>query len=202
MRGIPGEVLDLLSAGKIVFHAAHRIVVDDSVSPADEMRVWSGHWPLEIDGLEYLPLAATNLAFGGTFEEGQVANGIDVALSSLDPKLVPIVMSMDIRGRYLEIRTLFFDQAGTTLLHAEPELFGSLDEAPLQDTPGGAATVIFRAESEAQGSRRTGGRIASDPDQRLVDPSDGSFRFKSRAGERELYWGGEAPRRAALALNE
>lgn len=202
MRGIPDPVLALLDKAEIKFHAAWRIVVDDTDSPAEIYRVWSGHWELEIGGETYLPLGATNLAIGGSFEEGQVANGIDAAITSQDPLLIPTLLEMDLRGRPLKILTLFFDVAGTTLLHYEPELFGTMDEVPFQDTPGGDAVVIFKAESEAQGIKRQGGRIASDQDQRQVDPDDGSFRFKSRAGDMVLYWGGEQPKRAAVALNQ
>lgn len=200
MRGIPSPVLDLLDQNLVTFHGAHVI------GTTPEQRVWSGAWELDAlgDGDMFMPLGATNLVTPVTYEIGQVANGFQIVLSSLDTRLAPLSLTTDLRGQTLSYYTLFFDRPGMNLLHAELDLFGSVDEVQWSRTKGGVGTVVFRLEAEAQGAKRTGGRICSDADQRLVDPNDNSFKFKSTAPDQILYWYGSksGPRRAAAAVRE
>ncbi len=197
MRSIPSGVLDLLDAHQILLSAAHRIETDDPMAP---MLVWSGVGDLTIDSEVYTGIGAPNLITPFTYEVSQAANGIDVTVASIGNALVPTVLTQDLRGRRCKVWRLFFNKAGTVLEHAEPMFYGTLDSVATSDVIGGPASVTFKLESEAQGSLRFGGAIASDQDQRIVSSTDGAFKYVSMAGEIMLYWGGDPPRRAATAF--
>jgi hypothetical protein len=197
-RGIPTDVLALLDAGQVVFHGAHKIYADPV------QRVWSGHWTLSIDGEDYLPLGATNLATDVSYRVGQVADGLNITLGVLHnpqyPELlkdfIRRVLTDDYRGCNTQYFTLFFDVSGMQLLHAEPDFFGSIDEVVGQRTPGESSIATFKLESEAQGVKRSGGRLCADPDQRLILSTDGSRKYQSRSGEIPLAWYGKPPVRS------
>lgn len=202
MKSIPAPVIEAMEEGGVIIAAAIRIETDD---PDEPMAVWSGLWPLTLFDEEYVPLQAPGLAGSFQFEVGQSALGIEIIASGIEPALVPTVLQQDLRGRDVVVYRLYFDRAGTTMMHAEPFFRGTCNEVPVRDTTGpggsGISEAVFRLEGEAYGSQRRGGRLSADQDQRLVDPDDGSFRYISSMAEKVLYWGAGRGERAGGALN-
>ena len=70
----------------------------------------------------------------------------------------------------------------------------------VREASGGTASITLEVESPGRGLGRRTGRIRSDADQRLIDPSDGGLSRVSYAGEKQLYWGGRRPAKAGQAL--
>ena len=198
MRAIPPTVLNLLGEGKITLGAA--IWID-----APNMSIWAGGGTLTMNyptaATNYIGLEAPAMYPGAAFEIGNSANGIEVTLASTDARLIPSMIEQDFRGRDVIVYRLYFDEHATGLLHVEPFFYGSIDKIVTRDTPGGYGVISVQIEGEARGSQRTGGRIASDQDQRLVDGTDTSMRYIALAGEIKLIWGGKPPQRAGSALN-
>jgi hypothetical protein len=75
---------------------------------------------------------------------------------------------------------------------------GRGDALDTVETIGGPAVVNLAVESAARGLGRSGARMRSDPDQRLINPDDGYFKNTAYAGEKMLYWGGKKPSSLAL----
>lgn len=198
-RGIPSDVLALVNQALIKFGAAHKIFADPV------QRVWSGHGTLSIDGEDYLGLGSTNLVADIGYRVGQVADGLQITLGVMHNPQYPALLqdfmqralTIDYRGVNAQYYTLFFDDSGTQLLHAEPDYFGSIDEVSGSRTPGASATAVFKIESEAQGVKRNGARLGADADQRAILATDGSRKYQSRAGEITLEWFGKPAIRSA-----
>jgi hypothetical protein len=68
------------------------------------------------------------------------------------------------------------------------------------ETIGGAAAIRASVESAARALGRSGARQRSDPDQRLINATDGYFKFTAYAAEKSLYWGGKKPSRVGDAM--
>ncbi len=190
-RSISTAAIDAIAAGACIVSGALRIM-----TPAPQC-IWGGFWDLSFDGYTYTGLGEPELARGPSFAIGASEIGMTIAVSSLHPELVPAVLEQDMRGAAVVQHRLFFDQHGTTLLHAEPWFRGKVDNVPVSDVPGGAGTIRFKLEGVLRGLGRSGGRLTADQDQRLVDADDGSHRYVSTSGELVLYHGSGAPLRAS-----
>jgi len=94
-----------------------------------------------------------------------------------------------------------FDASGQVLLAAPVYARGRLDQAPKEETAGGTATVRAMVETAARGLGRGGGRMRSQADQALIDPSDDGLKSVSFAGQTTIYFGGKVPQTAAQAFN-
>ena len=196
MRSISAETLALLDEGRITQHACMEIESDPII------RVWSGYGSLTVGGDAYTGIGASNLAPAFTSQIGQGAEPVTLTLSGIDPTWIPTVLETDMRGRFVRLTSLLFDEHGTELLETVEEFFGTVDTITTSLTPGedGDASVIFGIESEARGAGRSGGRLAAGPDQRLIDADDGSMDAMSTAPDIQLYWDGTEPQRASVAL--
>jgi hypothetical protein len=63
----------------------------------------------------------------------------------------------------------------------------------------GGAAIKVAVESAARGLGRSGGRMRSDSDQRLINATDGYFKNTAYAPEKMLYWGGKRPAASAAS---
>jgi len=200
MRSIPSDVTDLMEAGQCLVSAALWIDGDT------ELSVWAGAGTLTLDvpatDTDFAGLQAPNLVAPVNFEIGGAANGVEIVLSGVDARLVPLMMEADLRGRDAILYRLYFDQGGEVLMHAEPIFYGTVDQVPIRDVPGGPSEVRVMLEGEGQGASRFGGQLASDQSQRLIDAADTAMVFVSSVAEKTLYWGGLPGQRASGALND
>jgi hypothetical protein len=167
----------------------------DPVTPEAVVRVWGGYGPIELDGIEYLGIGDRGLAqqTGGAL--GGIAQGLELTLSRLEPELLGLLDAEEIRGGAVILRRLIFASDGKTLLDYDIWERGRVDTVSTVETIGGVAAIKVAVESAARGLGRTGARMRSDSDQRLINPNDGYFRFCAYAGEKMLYWGGKKPSR-------
>lgn len=194
-RSISAPALAALAAGTCTLTGALRIMTPTPTC------LWGGPWDLTIDGYVYKPLNDNSMTAGPKFAIGSTEIGLEIELSGLNPLLMPVVTEKDWRGMAAVQHRLFFDQHGTTLLDAVSWFRGKVDSVRLEDVIGGTSTIYLGLEGVARGLGQSRGRKTADQDQRLISATDGSHRYVSSAGEIVLYTGGEAPSRAAGALN-
>lgn len=165
--------------------------------PEDAICVWGGYGPIEIEGQVFQGIGDRGLVqkTGGAL--GGIAQGIELTLSRLEPNVIPLLDVEEVRAASVIVRRLIFASDGKTLLDFDIWDRGRVDTVSTVETIGGQATLKLGVESAARGLGRSGARMRSDSDQRLINPSDGYFRFCAYAGEKMLYWGGKKPDRIA-----
>jgi hypothetical protein len=190
----PPDAQAEIEKGTAVTPAAVAILCDPPV------RVWRGYGQIEIDGETFDGIGDVGLvsATGGAL--GGAEQSITLELSGVEPATLALFDASTLRRAPCVIYNLIFDGSGTQLLHAEVFARGSLDQIPVEDVPGGTATIRAMVETAARGLGRHGGRMRTDTDQRLIKANDGGFKAIAYAGQKNLYWGGKKPAIAGTAL--
>lgn len=194
MRSIATPALDAIEAGTAIIAGAVEILADDPV------RVWSGHWPVELEGEVYLPLGDREIAIGTGASIGGLAQNLQLSLSGIEPEALALLETTGVRGAPVKVWSLIFDGSGTVFLDGFVHRRGRVDRMIVRETSGGTASITIQVESPGRGLGRRTGRLRSDADQRLIKSNDGGFRRVSFAAERTLYWGGRRPSRAGSAV--
>jgi hypothetical protein len=195
---------------KIISAAAKAVLSDGSaivvgavkIETVPVIRVWGGNGPLTLPGeaAPFLPVGDRSLVqvMGGAL--GGAAQSITLSLSGIEPDTIAVDDSDSAAGAPTTLWRLIFSGDGTQLLDAHVWQRGRLDEITREDEVGGTAMISAILETAARGLGRSGARMRSDADQRLVKPTDGFFKHASFAGEKTLYWGGRVPANAGTAL--
>lgn len=157
------------------------------------VRVWSGNGPWTIDGEEYVGIGHRGLVKGSGAALGGTAQAMSLTLSGVDPDALALLDADDLRRAPVVVSELIFDGSGTRMLDHEAILRGAADLLTIEETPGGEATITLTVETAARALGRRGGRMRTDADQRLIEPTDGGLKHVSYAGQKTLYWGGQRP---------
>lgn len=164
------------------------------------VRVWGGYGDLTIGADTYRGVGDRGMAqiSGGAL--GGAAQNVTLTLSGIEPEVLELLDANEVKRAAVVIHRLIFSGDGRTLLDAQVFTRGRIDQLRVVEKIGGAATIQAFVETAARGLGRRGGRMRSDADQRLIDPTDGFFRNAAYAAEKQLYWGGRRPARAGSAL--
>ena len=194
MKLFSEEAIAALKSGDNIVAGAVRLALPEPV------RVWGGHGFQVLDGEVYQPLGDRGLVKISAGAVGGAAQGATLELSGVDPDVWSQIDLDELRAVPVVIWRLVFNGAGRTLLQASVFLRGSVDHAPLDETQGGTSVFRLTVEGSARGLGRRSERMRTDADQRLINPTDGSFRRVSYAGEKLITWGGKPPERAGLAF--
>lgn len=194
MKTIDPTAMAAIEAGTAIVTGAVEILCDPPV------RVWGGHGPLTLDGNDYVGVGDRGIAQQTAGAVGGVAQGMTLTLSGIDPKALELLEADELRGAPVVTQRLIFKSDGKTLLDAQVFDRGRIDTVESDETIGGRAAIKVAVESAARGLGRSGARMRSDSDQRLINPADGYFRNTSFAGEKMLYWGGKKPTRLGTAV--
>jgi hypothetical protein len=158
------------------------------------LRLWSGYGSLEIGGNAFDGIGAAGLAQQNGSAIGGVAQGMTLSLSGIEPDVLAMLDDADqFKGASVVVYRLIFDNSGKNLLDAHVFDRGRLDTIQTDETIGSTATISCAVESAARSLGRSGARMRSDSDQRLISSSDGYFKGVAYAGQKELYWGGKIP---------
>ena len=195
MIDIAPAALDAIERGDAIIAGAVEILASDG-----PIRVWSGHGLQELDGEIYQPLADREIGIATGASLGGVAQNLTLTLSGLEPEVLKLLEAETLRFAPCRVMTLVWDSSGTQLLDWWTHRRGRVDRVPVRETSGGTATITVQVEAPGRGLGRKTGRLRSDADQRLIEPTDGGLRQVSFAAERTLYWGGRRPSRAGSAL--
>lgn len=194
MKSYSDETLTEIEAGTAITVGAVDILCDPP------LYVWGGPWNLTVDGNEYLGVGDRALVGKDGAGIGNSAAPLTLGLSGVDPSMIDLLEADEIKGATVVLRQWIFDGAGQTLLENDPIRRGRIDQVETEETPGGTATIRIMIEGAARGLGRRTGRMRSDADQRLVDPTDGGFKHISYAAQKMLYWSGKPPARAGSVV--
>jgi hypothetical protein len=164
------------------------------------VRVWGGYGTIEIDGETYSGIGDAGLVSTTAGAIGGAEQNVTLELSGVEAAVLATFDAEQVRRAPTILHRLIFDGSGTQLLHAEVFTRGTLDQIPVEDVPGGTATIKALVETAARGLGRRGGRMRTDADQRLVKATDSGLSRIAYAGQKNLYWGGKPPARAGVAL--
>lgn len=175
-------------------------VESDVVFASEVIRVWGGYGPILIEGETYQGIGDRGLAQQTAGAIGGFAQGLTLTLSGIEPHLLSLLDADEVKGASVVLRRLIFASDGKTLLDASVFDRGRVDAIETSEVVGAGAAIILYVETAARGLGSSGARQRSDSDQRLINPSDGYFKFTAYAGEKMLYWGGRKPRTGGSAL--
>ncbi len=194
MKSFSDMAMAAIERGDAIVSGATEILCDPPV------RLWMGEGMLPLDGHDYIGIGDRALAQVTSAAVGGAAQGVTMSLSGVDPDVIPLLDADDLRGAAVASRRLIFDPSGTQMLDQHVFDRGRIDAVSTDETIGEQAAIAVAVEGAARGLGRRGGRMRTDSDQRLIDPTDGGFRRVSYAGEKTLYWGGQKPANSAAAL--
>lgn len=198
MKTINDAAMAAIERGEANVHGAVTIFSDTPI------RVWTGYWVLSVPsmdgGANFRPIGPHGSAQQTAGALGGTAQGLTLVLSGIEPEVLDVLDSDEVRKASCVVRRLIFAGDGITFLDHQVFDRGRVDQVITVDTVGGEAAIKVMLEGAARGLGRRGGRMRSDADQRLVDDTDGYFKNTAYAGEKMLYWGGPVPTRAASAL--
>ncbi|MES3152950.1 hypothetical protein [Sphingomonas faeni] len=194
MKSFTDLAMAAIGRGDVIVGGATEILCDPPV------RLWNGEGTIVLGGQSYLGIGDRALAQVSSSAVGGAAQGMSMSMSGVDPDVIPLLDAADLRGASVASRRLVFDSSGTILLDEHVFDRGRIDAVETDETIGEAAVIGIAVEGAARGLGRRGGRMRTDSDQRLIDPTDGGFRRVSYAGAKTLYWGGQRPATGASAL--
>lgn len=181
-------------ANKAVVSGAVKIACDPPVL------VWGGRGNLTIGDDTYIGIGDRGLAQTSSATLGGSAQAVSLSLSRIEPTLLAMYDADDLQDAPAVLTRLIFDASGTQLLDHHVFTRGKIDQAPVEETPRGDATITATIEGAARTLGRRGGRLRSDADQRLVSATDGGLKHVSYAGQKTLYWGGQPPVNAGTGI--
>lgn len=165
------------------------------------LRLWGGHGKITFGGHDYQGLGDRALAQKTSNAIGGVANGLTLSLSDIEPAALSLLDPAEVKGASVVVYRLIFASNGKTLLDAHIFDRGRGDALTSDETIGGPAAIAFAVESAARGLGRSLARMRADPDQRLINSTDGYFKNVTYAGQKMLYWGGKLPANAGTVLS-
>lgn len=200
MKTIATAAMDAIVEGTALVSGAVRITPRDT--DLDPIFVWGGYGVLTIDGNGYLPLGDRAFAQQNAGTLGGVAQGITLSLSGVETAALALLDPDEVKGATVTVYRLIFASDGKTLLDAHIFDRGRGDAVDTIETIGGESVINYAVESAARALGRSGARNRADSDQRLIDSTDGYFKFTAYAGEKMLYWGGKRPERASTAVSD
>lgn len=157
------------------------------------VKVWSGYGELTIGDDVYLGIGDRGLAQNSSASLGGTAQAVTLAMSGVDPDLLPLLDAEELQGAPAVLTRLIFDGTGTQLLDHHVFTRGQVDLLSIEETPKGEATITLTIEGAARALGRRGGRMRTDADRRLISATDGGMKHVSYAAQKTLYWGGEKP---------
>jgi hypothetical protein len=163
------------------------------IAASTPIQVWGGFGLLTIDDLVFKGLGDRGIAQVSAGALGGAAQETTLTLSGVDPEILPLLDTSAVRNAPTIIWRLIFDRNQQTLLDAKVFTRGRLDQLVSNETVGGEATLSALIEGAAKGLGRFRGRMRSDADQKLNDPSDNGFKAVTYAGTKTTYWGGKIP---------
>lgn len=185
MKLLPQLALDELKGQAPVLAGAYRLAL-----PSGIYRLWSGFGNISIEDEIYLGIGARALMTPISSQVGGAADGLTITLSALDPDVAASILLEDYHQKPVVIWRVIFNAIGTTILGASVFMRGRLDYVVIRETIGGEAALDFFIEGPRRDLNRSGSRIRSDSDQRVLGGSgDGSMKHITTAGQKTLTWG-------------
>lgn len=200
MKTIAAGAMTAIDAGRALVTGGVQITPRDG---GTVIRLWGGYGPITPPslGVEFKGIGDRGLAQRTAGAMGGVAQGLTLTLSGIEPAALELLDPAEVKGASVVVYRFIFGSDGKTLLDASVFERGRGDALTTDYTIGGPASINYAVESAARSLGRSGARQRSDPDQRLINPTDGYFRFAAYAGQKELFWGGKRPSSAGPSIS-
>lgn len=193
MRAIDQAALDLLASGRA---ACRQMILFEFGTGT--YGFWTGAGILNYGGIDYIGAGAL-----GSIEEVPGVSDLSSAAlivrlsavpnSDLTPDVLAGVESEQYHQRPATVFTAYLDPDSGALISVERVYRGYVDRIEHDMTAGGSAQLVVYLESRARDHTKSGHRLRSDADQRLVVPDDGFYRHVATAGTTTIYWGRATP---------
>lgn len=191
MRDYSEAAIAAMASGEAIVSGALAIYCDPPVF------VWGGPGTLELDDDTYLGVDDRGIGQVSSGSLGGSEQGVTVTLSGVDPEHLALLDAAEVQSAPAKLYRLLYDGSGRTLLDARIFKRGRVDEVTVDEVIGGKATVTVAIEAASRGLGRSGKRMRSDADQRLIDADDGFFKHVSYAATKVIYFGGKKSSAAA-----
>ena len=197
MKSISSTAITALSNGDAIDVGAVRIGTTSPVC------IWGGYGSITLPSGP----GGANETYDGIGDRGLVQiigtalgsseQNITLTMSGIEPDVLSLLNAAGLQGAICQVWLMIWDGAGQTMLDAQIFAAGRLDTISVGDVIGGTATVSANVETAARGLGRSGQRLRTDADQRLISAGDNAFQAVSFAGNKTLYWGGQRPTSAS-----
>lgn len=201
MRTLSALALAALSGAHIVSRRFARFTMPAGVFGAhdgDDVFDWdNGSGPVTYYGMG----AAAKITLP-TLQTALRTDPAQLQLSATDPVLLAKVFDEDYRAAPVDIGLLFYDPATGQPGEEWLSHRGKADQVTITDEPikppsaddkveeASMSTLTMTIAPQTVDLKRSRGRVANDPDQRLFrDPNDGFFKDVALAGVSQMNWG-------------
>ncbi|NBB37639.1 hypothetical protein [Sphingobium yanoikuyae] len=185
MKDYGDPALEALANGTAIVSGALAIYCDPPVF------VWGGVGNIVIDGDTYVGVddRAIGQVTGGSI--GGAEQNVTISLSGINPETLEVLDAAEVNKAPAKLYRMIFDGSGRTMLDCRVFKRGRVDDVTVDEVIGAKASITISIESAARGLGRSGKRMRSDADQRLIDVNDGFFKHVSYAPSKTIYFGGK-----------
>lgn len=190
-RVIDSETLALMQAGRI---ARTELILFDLPAPTGQVGFFTGLGTLTWSEIDFVG-AGTLFelsTIGGSSDGAAIPLTIKLngdARSGLDATVLAEIETVQYRGRPAYVWRAYQHPDTYALVSVEPVFRGKIDTMTHNVTEGGECFLECMVESNAIDFGRSGYRMRTDLDQRLIDPSDGSLRHVQTSASQQIEWG-------------
>lgn len=188
---VDAGTLAQLRAGQI---ARVEMILFDFPAPTGQKAFFSGQGEFVWSGITFK--GAGNLfqlsTVGGVSDGTAVGLAIKVngdARVGLDASAFATIETIQYRNAPVMVWRAYLHPTTYDLLSVEPVFRGRLDTIEHNVTEGGDVYMQAAVESGSIDLGRSGYRMRTDADQRLIDPTDGSLRHVQATVTQEVKWG-------------
>jgi len=190
-RFVNAATLARLQAGTI---ARTEMLLFDLPAPSGLIGFFSGIGTFEWAGVTFT-------GAGTLFEVAGIGSSMDGsavpltiklngdARSGLTPTVLATIESVNYRGRAVTIYRRYMHPETYAELSTEVIYRGRIDTITHNITEGGECFLEARVESALIDLSRSGYRMRTDADQRLIDANDGSMRHVQAMADQKIDWG-------------
>lgn len=189
-RTIDPATLAQLRTGRV---ARTELILFDLPEPTGQVGFFSGIGEMVWEGLTFKG-AGTLFQIGtvGGSSEGQ-AVPLSIRLNGdarhgLDASVLAQIETVQYRGRPVYVWRAYLDPDSYALISVESVFRGKIDTISHNITEGGECFLDADVESNAIDLGRSGYRLRTDIDQRLIDPADGSLAHVQGTATQKIDW--------------
>jgi hypothetical protein len=159
-----------------------------------ERSFWTGEGPYTYNGIVYQAGGSIIKIAPISAQRAGYASSIQVFMSSIPntrvtPEVLSGIFQEDYRNQPIQIMRASFDPVSWALSDVRTRWKGKIDRVSMQAAPDDQARLIFHCVSREMDAKKTGYRIRSEEDQRLIDLNDRFFQYAGVVDKQTVFWG-------------
>jgi hypothetical protein len=194
-RIIDSATLAQLQAGRV---AIIDILLFDFPAPTGVKAFFSGHGEFTYNSVTYQGAGSIIAISPAAASADGTAQGLKLTVNAaardgLDTSILSTIETVNYAGRPVIYSVGYLHPDTYALLSVETAWRGFVDYGEHSITEGGDAAFTFHCESRSLDLGRSGYRMRTDADQRMIDPNDGSLKAVSTTGQKQLAFGRVTP---------